>query len=321
VVPHVFISYSRSDRAYVSRLAEHLIAAGIPVWYDHEIAYGDTFQQEIAGQIDTCAAFLLVMTPAAENSEWVSREIARAELKHRPTVPLLLSGDVFFHFGHVNYHDCTGEAMPDAKLMTRLGELVGQPSAPPRSEVRLPEPAPVGAKPAPASHPPRTALASADPGSPSHQPVPASLFGTAGFLASIAGAIFLLAAKFSGWQDDSFSEKQYATLFSSSPEAKGYSYVLMALGVGLFAHTAFVALLTLVSGRPRLRQLRSAFYVAIATVFLTLLSAMIFFIDASRAEAKWLDVGFWGILITSVLAAIMLRLYEASIRRDTIVPA
>jgi hypothetical protein len=39
----VFISYSRKDRAYVDKLAAHLSAARIRVWYDWGLAAGERF--------------------------------------------------------------------------------------------------------------------------------------------------------------------------------------------------------------------------------------------------------------------------------------
>ena len=37
VTGHVFISYSRTDRAYVDGLARFLSEAGLPCWYDFEL--------------------------------------------------------------------------------------------------------------------------------------------------------------------------------------------------------------------------------------------------------------------------------------------
>jgi hypothetical protein len=60
---HVFISYSRADRAYVDKLAAHLRLTGIPVWYDYELGAGDRFDAEIEQQINTCAGVVVVLTP------------------------------------------------------------------------------------------------------------------------------------------------------------------------------------------------------------------------------------------------------------------
>jgi hypothetical protein len=78
---HVFVSYSRQDAAYVTRLVEQLRQAGINVWVDEEIESGDRWEHLIKEQVDACQIFLPVMSPDAENSPWVGREIARAEAK------------------------------------------------------------------------------------------------------------------------------------------------------------------------------------------------------------------------------------------------
>jgi hypothetical protein len=143
---------------------------------------------------------------------------------------------------------------------------------------------------------------------PSDQDATARLFGAAGFLASAVGMVLLLAAKFCGWQDV-FSDPQYASIISNSPEAPGYSYMLMALGLGLLSYPAVIGLLTLTSPRTGLRRLRSASLVALAAAVWILIGAVIFF-STSHADKRWLDVGFWGSLVTSVLAAIMLLCAE-----------
>jgi serine/threonine protein kinase len=153
-------------------------------------------------------------------------------------------------------------------------------------------------------------LARAEPASPSGQAVAVRLFAAAGFLASAVGMTLLLTARFSGWQDESYSTKQYASIISSSPYAPGYSHVLLALGLALFSYPAVIALLTLSSPGTGLRRIRSAYLVAIAVAIWDLLCALIFFIAASQTAKKWLDVGFWGVLVTSVVAVIMLRCAE-----------
>lgn len=123
VTGHVFISYSRADRGYVEKLATHLRTYGLEVWFDHEIAYGDRFESIIRERIDTCCAFVLVMTPDAEQSQWVEREIARAENMGKTMLPLLLEGQAFFRFGHVNNRDVRGGAMPGRDFTDRLRRL------------------------------------------------------------------------------------------------------------------------------------------------------------------------------------------------------
>jgi hypothetical protein len=120
---HVFISYSRTDTAYVERLAAHLQAAGVPVWVDHEIDYGDRWASVIEAEISSCVAFVPVMTPAAGASEWVEREIHFAQQLGRPILPLLLAGQPFFRLATTQHEDVTSGAMPTPAFVARLGAI------------------------------------------------------------------------------------------------------------------------------------------------------------------------------------------------------
>jgi hypothetical protein len=121
----VFISYSRRDSAYVTRLVEFLRANQIPAWADSAINYGDHWEDVIVTQIDTCTAFVPVMTPAAWASPWVRNEMARARQKEKPILPLLLAGDIFFGLSHVEAEDVTSGQMPTPQFVARLQNIVG----------------------------------------------------------------------------------------------------------------------------------------------------------------------------------------------------
>jgi hypothetical protein len=122
---HVFISYSRTgDGAYVRQLADHLHENGIPVWYDREIIHGDRWTTVIRDKIDTCVAFVVVMTPDAERSEWVDIEIAEARHADRPILPLLLRGQRFFTLANVQYQDVTDGRMPGPSFTAALRALL-----------------------------------------------------------------------------------------------------------------------------------------------------------------------------------------------------
>ena len=62
------------------------------------------------------------MSSEAEASEWVDRELARAELRGLPVVPLLLAGDPFFRLASTQYEDVRDGRMPRDALAR--GELV-----------------------------------------------------------------------------------------------------------------------------------------------------------------------------------------------------
>jgi ATP-dependent Clp protease, protease subunit len=127
VAGHVFISYSRDDRDYVRRLAGLLVDSGVPVWIDDDIDYGEAWVHVICEKIDSCSAFVPVMTPSSWASTWVAREIARAEVARRQILPVLLDGPVFFTLRHLQCEDATGGRLPTGRFVRRLSSLSSLP--------------------------------------------------------------------------------------------------------------------------------------------------------------------------------------------------
>jgi uncharacterized protein len=118
---HVFISYSHDDGgAYVQRLVKYLADAGIPVWRDSELITGNRWTRVIQDKIDTCSACIVLMTPQADESEWVSNEIQRAKISRRPIFPLLVSGQSFFVLGNLQHEDVSDGRMPSIDLLHEL---------------------------------------------------------------------------------------------------------------------------------------------------------------------------------------------------------
>ena len=66
----VFISYSRRDLDIVNRLVERMQRAGINIWIDREeIKAGKLWRTQIVQAIDTCDAFVLMLSSSAAASE------------------------------------------------------------------------------------------------------------------------------------------------------------------------------------------------------------------------------------------------------------
>ena len=121
VTGHVFISYSHDgDGAYVERLAAFLTQRGVRVWFDREIISGDRWHEVIQERIDSCAALIVVMSPAAQQSVWVNREITQAEKRDKAIFPLLRSGEGFFRLGDVQHEDVSPDQMPSSEFVERL---------------------------------------------------------------------------------------------------------------------------------------------------------------------------------------------------------
>jgi hypothetical protein len=127
VTGHVFISYRHEDpdKSYVERLVAFLAAEGFEAWHDQDIVTGASWDKVIEERIRTCAAFVVIMTPEADASPWVSRELARAEALGKPILPLLLRGEPFFRLLNLQYHDVRDGQMPDGRFLRAAHDLTG----------------------------------------------------------------------------------------------------------------------------------------------------------------------------------------------------
>lgn len=122
---HIFISYSRQNEDYVRSLKQRLIAEGYDVWMDDRIHYGEDWWRVIVKAIRECAAFVVVMSFASEESRWVQREVKLADELRKPAFPLLLEGSLidFEHFLiyiSTQYVDVTDGQLPGDSFFAHL---------------------------------------------------------------------------------------------------------------------------------------------------------------------------------------------------------
>lgn len=121
---HLFISYSRRDGDYAKYLRQHLLDSGLPVWLDDAIEHGEQWFAQIHTAIQNAAAVLVIMSPTAEASEWVHKEILLAKRYQKPIFPLLLSGSEFPLLIDIQYADVRDSALPNAAFHRRIRESV-----------------------------------------------------------------------------------------------------------------------------------------------------------------------------------------------------
>jgi formylglycine-generating enzyme required for sulfatase activity len=123
---HVFISYAREDQIYARKLADSLGQHGLETWMDDRIDFGDRWLLTIVQAIQDSAAFVVVMTPEAEGSEWVERELLLAQREGKPIFPLLLRGQEFPLLITVQYANVTSGQVPPEEFYERLGRVVSK---------------------------------------------------------------------------------------------------------------------------------------------------------------------------------------------------
>ncbi|MCB9450874.1 MAG: toll/interleukin-1 receptor domain-containing protein [Anaerolineaceae bacterium] len=103
---HIFISYSKQNIDFVRYFRTLLEAAGFAVWVDEaRLTPSVRWWKSIEQNIETCAAFIVVMSPDAAESDWVEREILLAENLKRPIYPVLLAGTPWSRLANLQYED------------------------------------------------------------------------------------------------------------------------------------------------------------------------------------------------------------------------
>src|SRR5688572_12765353 len=88
---HVFISYSRVDKAFVDRLSQDLRAQNVAIWQDiNEIVAGDNWQKTIEESLRNSSALLYVASASSASSKWMIMEVQAVRNRGTPIIPLIL---------------------------------------------------------------------------------------------------------------------------------------------------------------------------------------------------------------------------------------
>jgi hypothetical protein len=91
----VFLAFAHADRVTAHRIARQLRDAGLEVWDAADVRPGDDFPRVISEELQAAAVLVALITPAAERSGWVRREIEYALVSRTPVVPLLAAGEPY----------------------------------------------------------------------------------------------------------------------------------------------------------------------------------------------------------------------------------
>lgn len=87
----IFISYCRRDTETVDRIVDSMRAAGLEVWTDRQnIRAGNAWRVQIVQAIDTCDAFVLMLSPNSAASDNVRKEIDLAQDAGRTIFAIML---------------------------------------------------------------------------------------------------------------------------------------------------------------------------------------------------------------------------------------
>lgn len=129
---HVFISYAHEDGDFGDVLINKLKEAGITHWVDSEhLRAGEDWRQAIDDAIRNSFALIVIMSPAAKASEYVTYEWAFAWGLGVTVIPLLYKQtNVHPRLEALQYLDFSNRnARPWEKLIERTVDLQNQPRA------------------------------------------------------------------------------------------------------------------------------------------------------------------------------------------------
>jgi hypothetical protein len=139
----VFISHSSKDNAFTRELADALTLAGIDVWVDFDrIDQGATFTRAIENALLDCRVFVVVISRAARDSDWVENETLKAMEYGKPLrIVLLEDVPLPLHLANRHYSDFLGDHdQATRKLIASLRKTLQQ--GPPRRQPRRLPPTP-----------------------------------------------------------------------------------------------------------------------------------------------------------------------------------
>ncbi len=89
-MPSVFISYSRSDKDFVARLHDALVAREYQVWVDWEdIPPSAEWFAEIRAGVDGADGFIYVISPDSAESKVCAQELEHALTQHKRVIPVV----------------------------------------------------------------------------------------------------------------------------------------------------------------------------------------------------------------------------------------
>lgn len=126
---HVFVSYKHNEKEFADALIEQLQGAGFNVWLDTEqLRAGENWRESINHAIKDAFGMIVVITPDAKTSEFVTYEWAFAQGAGIKVIPLMLSPTKLHpQLEMLQYLDFTDRARPPwDKLIRRLTEIRGE---------------------------------------------------------------------------------------------------------------------------------------------------------------------------------------------------
>jgi TIR domain len=109
--PRVFISYSKADADFATKLASALAGLGVKPILDREVLLvGDRVEATVRELIDQSDYVIFVASNASRESNWARTELQEAFRRRKPVLPVVLQRDAIpEELRNVYYADFTGD--------------------------------------------------------------------------------------------------------------------------------------------------------------------------------------------------------------------
>lgn len=124
---HVFISYTDRDRQYVSNLIIELKRLSISVWSNQDLLPGEDKIIKTQQKIQSCSAFIVIVSPNSASSKEVAREVQVAERNKKIVAPILYGDlkvmDLPIWIGNRTYADARNGKNPIADIKRTLDAI------------------------------------------------------------------------------------------------------------------------------------------------------------------------------------------------------
>jgi len=134
-----FLSYARADEGVALRLADRLIAAGVPIWVDqYDISPSQHWDRAVEAAVRGCEGMIVVLSPKAAASHNVADEVSVAIESGKQVIPILIEAcTVPLRMTRMQFIDATRDL--EAGVACCLRFIQGGPAGPPAD--RPPPPA------------------------------------------------------------------------------------------------------------------------------------------------------------------------------------
>jgi hypothetical protein len=91
--PRLYISYSRADKAFVTRLATYLYRAYDEVWFDEHRYGGDIWWDDLLWNLKACDIFIYMLSPQSVAATYCRAEYAEALRLRKQILPVVIRDD------------------------------------------------------------------------------------------------------------------------------------------------------------------------------------------------------------------------------------